>query len=167
MRIADICSHRVICIAPEATVQHAAELMQQHDVGALVVAHSGKRVPIGILTDRDIITNVIGQRRDTHSVTVSDVMATSLATCRDNHELFDVLELMHQRGIRRVPVVDGHSALVGIVTTDDLIGALAEHVLVLARSVLGEDTIERRRFRDENVGERELRRAEVVGRTLA
>lgn len=151
MRIADICSQRVVCVAPDASVSEAAQLMHDQDVGALVVTRHGKREPIGIVTDRDIAVRIVACGRDARVVPVSEAMSSSPATCHGNHDLLDVMEMMRQHGIRRVPVVDAQSALIGIVTTDDIIGALAGHVLVLARSVLSEDALERRRHRDESV----------------
>lgn len=149
MRIADICSQRVVCVGPDASISEAAQLMHHQDVGALVVTRDGKREPVGIVTDRDIVTRIVVSGKDPRDAPVSGAMSGALATCRGNHDLLDVMEMMRQRGIRRVPVVDAQSELIGIVTTDDIIGALAEHVLVLARSVLSEDAIERRRYRDE------------------
>lgn len=153
MRIADVCSHRVVCVAPETSVEDAARLMHDQDVGALVVVRAGKRKPIGIVTDRDLAVRAIAPGKNPRAVPVADVMTVSLATCRGNHELLNVMEMMRQRGIRRVPVVDAEGALIGIVTTDDLIGALAEHIRVLACSVLNEDVLERQRYRDANVAE--------------
>jgi CBS domain-containing protein len=151
MRIADICSQRVVCIGPDASISEAAQLMHDQDVGALVVIRDGKREPIGIVTDRDIAMRIVPSGRDPRAVPVSEAMSGAPATCHGNHDLLDVMEMMRQHGIRRVPVVDAKSTLVGIVTTDDIIGALAEHVLVLARSVSGEAALERRRHRDARV----------------
>lgn len=148
MRIADICSHRVVCIKPDASIRDAAELMQREDVGALVVVRDGKRKPVGIVTDRDLAMRAIVADKNLRTMPVSEVMTGAIATCRGNHELLDVMEMMRQRGIRRVPVVGAQAELIGIVTTDDLIGALAEHVRVLAYSVVGDETLERRRFGD-------------------
>ena len=150
MRIADICSERVICISPDATVQQAAALMHDQDVGALIIVPDGKREPIGIVTDRDVVLRVVATGKDPRATRIAEAMSLSLATCRNNHELLDVLDLMRTRGIRRVPVVDAQTAIIGIVTTDDVIGALSEHVLTLARSVLSEEAIERRRHRGES-----------------
>ena len=164
MHVADICSHRVICVNQEATVFEAAELMRHHDVGALVVTRQGKRRPVGIVTDRDLVTRVIAAGKNPRDVPVSAVMTLSLATCRANHDLLDVLQLMRTRGIRRVPVVDAQSGLIGIVTTDDVIGALAEHVLDLARSVLSDGTLEGRRYGDQSATENSKRRPQTARR---
>ena len=151
MRIADVCSHRVVCISPGASVHEAAALMRKDDVGALVVTRDRQRDLVGIITDRDLVTRVMASESSLHAPSVGDVMTRSVATCHGGDELLDVLELMRHRGIRRVPVVDAQSSLIGIVTTDDLIGALSEHVLTLARSLLSEDALERKRYRDEGV----------------
>ena len=167
MRVAEICSHRVICVDQDATVLEAAELMRHQDVGALVVTRNGKGKPLGIVTDRDLVTRVIAADKNPRDVSVSDIMTLSLATCRANHDLLDVLELMRTRGIRRVPVVDAQSGLIGIVTTDDVIGALAEHVMDLARSVLSEGTLEGRRNRDQSASENVKRRTASTRRQTA
>ena len=146
MRIAEVCSRRVVCVDPKASAKDAAEAMHHQDVGALVVVRADKRKPAGILTDRDLVTRVMAPGMDPRAVPVAEVMTRTLATCRGDHELLDVLGMMGERGIRRVPVVDVKGDLIGIVTTDDLIGALAEHVLTLARSVLGAEVLEQRRY---------------------
>lgn len=167
MRVADICSHRVICVNEDATVFDAAELMRHQDVGALVVTRNGTRKALGIVTDRDLVMRVIAADKKPRDVSVAEIMTLSLATCRADHDLLDALELMRTRGIRRVPVLDARSQLIGIVTTDDVIGALAEHVMDLARSVLSEGTVEGRRNRDQSASENEKRRAASTRRQTA
>lgn len=147
MRISDICSRNVVCIAADLTLRKAAELMQKQQVGALVVTNA-QRNPTGIVTDRDLVINAMASGKDPETWRVADVMNRTVVTCREDHELFDAIEFMHQRGIRRLPVVDAQYALVGIVTSDDIVGALAEHVGMLARSLIGSDALERRRYQE-------------------
>ena len=81
MRIADICSQRVVCIGPDASISEAAQLMHDQDVGALVVTRDSKREPIGIVTDRDIVTRIVASGRDPRVVPVSEAMSGAPATC--------------------------------------------------------------------------------------
>ncbi|HEX6834054.1 MAG TPA: CBS domain-containing protein [Rudaea sp.] len=147
MRIADICSQHVICIEPGASLSEAAALMRRQQVGALVVTDPDRhpRQPFGIVTDRDIVVGVVAAQVGTEALTVADVMARSLATCRGDDDLFDVVRLMRTRGVRRLPVVDAQGLLVGIVTADDLVGALADHLSTLAGLLVNEEAMEERR----------------------
>lgn len=126
MRIADICSHDVACIGAEASVRVAALDMRRHHVGCLVAIdrHDSERIPRGIITDRDIVVEVVALGVDPESLTVADLMARPPMTCREDDKLFDAIDTMRIKGVRRLPVVGVRGQLVGLVTTDDIESAL-------------------------------------------
>jgi CBS domain-containing protein len=115
-------------------------------VGDLVVAEErdGRRVPIGILTDRDIVIEVIAEDVDVGSVAIGDVMSFKLLTAREEDDTFDTIKLMQTKGVRRLPVVDKQGQLVGIVTIDDLIDLLAETLMDVAGLIAYEQKREER-----------------------
>ncbi|MES2756868.1 MAG: CBS domain-containing protein [Pseudomonadota bacterium] len=135
MRIGEMCTTQTIVCTREESVQRAALLMRTHHVGDVVVVEqpNGERVPTGILTDRDIVVSVIALGLDPASLLVGDIMSDDLLTCSEKDDVYETIERMRLRGIRRVPVVNAHGGLTGIVSADDLLGFLAEEMGELAR----------------------------------
>jgi CBS domain-containing protein len=138
--IADICKREVIHAPREATVQVAAKLMRHYHVGTLVVVDefNGSRLPIGVVTDRDIVIEVNAVDLDPKTITVGDIMAPELVTVREDEGLLQAVEIMRFKGVRRLPVVDEAGNLSGIVSIDDLFEALTEQMTEMAR-ILGRE----------------------------
>lgn len=136
MRAIDIATSRVIVVDPNQTVHAAAQLMDQHLVGCLVVVvHKGKaRIPIGVLTDRDICRLVAN---DSHAGerSVHSVMSHPPVVCKKDASLHDMVQIMHGSGLRRLPVFDEDMGLVGIVTANDALNAVS-HLLAQIGEVL-------------------------------
>lgn len=141
MSIGQICNREVIVMQRENTVMDAARLMRQRHVGDVVVVepHSGKNVPVGIITDRDVVVEVVAPELDPQIITVGDIMVPELATVKENADVYDTIQFMCSRGVRRLPVVatndSGENELTGIVTLDDLLVLFAEEFGALARLV--------------------------------
>lgn len=137
MPIGEICNREVIVTQGDSTIQEAAELMRRYHVGDLVVVDevNGKRIPVGILTDRDIVMEVIAQQVEPAGVTVGDIMSRELVTTRDTSGIFETIQLMRIKEVRRIPIVDHKGGLVGIVSIDDLIEILAEEINDLAKII--------------------------------
>jgi CBS domain-containing protein len=134
MRIGEICTVPPVYCVREETVQGAAMLMRKHHVGDLVVIEpNGERVPVGILTDRDIVVSVIALGLDPASLLVGDIMSDDLLTTSENDDVYETIERMRYRGIRRVPVVNSAGGLTGMVSADDLLEFLAEEMGELSR----------------------------------
>ncbi|MES2130292.1 MAG: CBS domain-containing protein [Pseudomonadota bacterium] len=135
MRIGDICTMQTIYCTRSETVQGAALLMRKHHVGDIVVVDQpgAEVVPVGIVTDRDIVVSVIALGLDPASLEVSDVMSADLLTTAEEDDVYETIERMRQRGIRRVPVVDAAGTLRGIVSVDDLLEFLAQEMGELSR----------------------------------
>ena len=83
-------------------------------------------MPVGILTDRDIVIELVAEQVDPQSVSVGDVMSDHLLIISESDELLDIIEQMRSKGVRRAPVVSKEGELVGILTLDDLLDVLAE-----------------------------------------
>lgn len=146
MRIGDISTGDPICCTRDETVQAAAMLMRRHHVGDLVVIESdgGGNVPLGILTDRDIVLSVVAPGLDPASLLAGDVMSDDLLTAGESDDVYATIEHMRLRGIRRVPVVDASGKLTGIVSADDLLAFLAEEMSELSRIGAWQQSHERR-----------------------
>jgi CBS domain-containing protein len=135
MNISDICTLDAISCTRDETVQGAALLMRKHHVGDLVVVDriDDDAIPVGIVTDRDIVVSVIALGLDPASLLVGDIMTDDLLTCHEEDDVYQTIEHMRLRGIRRVPVVNHGGALAGIVSVDDLLEFLAEEMGDLSR----------------------------------
>lgn len=135
MRIGEICTVQTIYCKRDETVQGAALLMRKFHVGDLVVADQpdAERIPVGIITDRDIVVSVIALGLDPASLLVGDIMSDDLMTSSVDDDVYETIERMRFRGIRRSPVVNAAGGLAGIVSVDDLLEFLAEEMGELSR----------------------------------
>ncbi len=130
MKAGEICNHHVVTVSPDDSIRRAAELMREHHVGDVVVAErsGGYLAPVGILTDRDIVVEVIAENVGLDQVTVRDTMTDQLITAKEDDDLLATLMQMRENGVRRLPVVDGSGRLVGILSADDVIGLVAREL---------------------------------------
>ena len=137
MPIGEICNREVVIVQPGSTAREAAQLMRQHHVGDVVVVEErgGKRIPVGIVTDRDLVVEIAAPELDPSAITVGDIMAQDVATVKENTGIFEAIQYMRSKGVRRLPVVDGSGGLVGILALDDLLELLAEELLALSKLV--------------------------------
>jgi len=118
MQVKEIMTHNPEVARPEALLQEVAEKMSALDIGALPVC-DGDRL-IGLLTDRDITVRATAAGCDPTMIQVCDVMTANLVYCFEDQDVTEVAELMEDQQIRRLPVLNHHHRLVGIVSLDDL-----------------------------------------------
>lgn len=138
MPIRECCSIEVVCCQADTPVQQVAELMRSEHVGDVVVVEmqNGKRIPSGIVTDRDIILEIIALKLDVSAFTAGDIMNTPLVTVREDEGVFETLRTMRNHKIRRVPVVTLEGELAGIVTSDDIINLLTNELSMMADTLV-------------------------------
>lgn len=127
MAVSSVCNYNVATIERDASVVEAAERMRTQHVGDLIIVEgrAGGRVPVGILTDRDIVLAVVAKRASPDSVTVGDAMTAALLTVNKDNGIEHALREMRRVGVRRAPVVDEAGLLVGVLSIDDVIDHLA------------------------------------------
>ena len=130
MSMGELCNREVVVIEPSASVSEAVRLMRDYHVGDVMVVEprDTQRIPVGILTDRDIVIKVLAEGRDPQALSIRDVMSTGLVTAREDEELVDVIGRMRRQGVRRIPVVNEHGGLEGILAVDDVLELLAEQI---------------------------------------
>jgi len=126
----DIVSRKLVACDPDSKVSYAAKLMDQENVGCVLILDNDK--PRGLLTDRDIVVRCVAQHVDVDDTTVENVMTESLATVRETDGIFDCIEIMHGAKVRRIPVVDEMNHVVGIVSFDDLLSVLGREMYELS-----------------------------------
>jgi len=137
MTAGEYCNREIIITEQTISVAEAAALMRRHHVGDLVVVekHGEKSLPVGIITDRDIVIEVIAQKIDPESLTVRDVMSNNPVSVSEQHSLLDTLEVMKKRGVRRLLIVDQSGSLQGMLTADDAVELIAEQMNDLTRLI--------------------------------
>jgi CBS domain-containing protein len=140
MTIGAVCNREVITVQRDATVLHAAMLMRQYHVGDVVVIENRNKlcVPVGIVTDRDIVMDLVATELDCKVITVGDIVISKLVMVKESAGVFDAIQIMTTKGVRRLPVVDEDGGLVGIITLDDLLLLLAKELSSLTKLVARE-----------------------------
>jgi CBS domain-containing protein len=113
----DFMTKEVVMIDATKTAMDAAKLMTEREVGSLLVVDAGK--PVGLITDRDIVTRVLANDMNPAQVRVSSFMSKPLITADSNTPMIELAKLMDEKKIRRVPIVEG-GRVVGIVTSTDM-----------------------------------------------
>jgi CBS domain-containing protein len=146
MTVGEICNRDVVVAPKSEMVVDAAKRMRTSHVGDLVVVEirNGRRVPVGIVTDRDIvIAAVAGDPDHINYLVVGEVMTPDLVTAREEDSIEAALGKMQEHGIRRLPIVDGAGTLVGILTLDDILRYLTAQQSELVALVAREQNRER------------------------
>ena len=145
MSIGEFCNRQVVTATREETIIEAAKRMRQHHVGTVVVVDSSgdETVPVGIVTDRDIVMQLVAGDVDLNAVTVGDVMSYELVTAGEQDGIGDILKRMRVHGVRRLPVVNRRGGLAGILTVDDLLELIAGELQALAEVVTIQQQLEK------------------------
>jgi CBS domain-containing protein len=125
-----LCKRGLITAPGDTTIAEAAALMRDHCLEDLVVTdpEEGGRMPIGIVTDRDIVVSVVAENLDPNQVMLGDIMGGRLVTAYESQSVEEVISLMRAAGVRRMPIVDIYDELAGIVSLDDLLAVLASEM---------------------------------------
>jgi CBS domain-containing protein len=134
MSIGEFCNRSVVSASRETSVVEAASLMRQHHVGTVIIVDEvdGQPMPVGIVTDRDIVVEVVAAGLDPQMLKVGDLMLGPLVTISEDATYTETIREMSLRGIRRMPVVGKAGTLVGIITVDDVLHHLATPLAALS-----------------------------------
>jgi CBS domain-containing protein len=123
MLLKDVCTANVVCCGRQTTALQAASLMRHKHVGDVVVVDDPEDdgVPLGIITDRDLVIEVLGNGLDPAKTTVGSLMRTPVVIAHESEDTAQVIERMRTHGVRRLPVVAHEGEVVGIITLNDLL----------------------------------------------
>jgi CBS domain-containing protein len=128
----------VAVVEPETTALVVAQLMRQHHIGALVVVDAvDKSRPVGIITDRDLVLELMAEGLDPAVFTAGDVMSVDLVQANPEMDAMDAVQLMQKHRIRRLVLTDTDGHLVGIVSMEDLLAVLSRELSSLAGGLAG------------------------------
>ena len=143
MKTLDICSKQVVTAETSAPLIEVAKLMRKNHVGAVVIVDgAATRRPVGMVTDRDIVVEVVAAGQDARALTAGEVMSDTLATTSADDDMHWSLKIMRDHGVRRLPVVNDGGAMVGIVALDDLLKAYASTLHDVAQALGTERVVE-------------------------
>lgn len=117
-KVREVMSERPRVASPETPVRQIAELMASEDVGAIPILE-GEQLA-GMVTDRDIVVRAIAKGKNPEGMAVREILSRDVVTVQPDQDLSDVLQLMAQHQVRRVPVVDEDKRLVGVVSQADV-----------------------------------------------
>jgi CBS domain-containing protein len=121
MNIESIMTKQPMCCSPANTVQGVAQMMKQHDVGAIpVVSDQVSKKLIGIVTDRDLCVSAMADGKDPRTTPIADYFTKTVITCSPEDTLDACEQKMKQHRIRRIPVVDKQNSCIGIVVQADI-----------------------------------------------
>jgi len=146
MSVGEYCNRETIVVSREDSIREIIMLMRTRHVGdVIVVDEKGEElIPVGILTDRDIVIEIIAKDVDLDSVTVGDVMSHELVTTTEKCNLLDAITIMRNKGVRRMPVLNERGGLVGIITVDDVLEVIAEQLQGIVSLFLKEQDREKK-----------------------
>jgi CBS domain-containing protein len=126
MNVERVFSRNIVYVQRSALLEQAAKLMRDHHVGALLVTGNGPAgTPVGVITDRDLVIRALASGTGPRDCTVGEIMSRALASVPRSAQVFEALEIMRANGMRRLAVIDPDGSAVGIVSADDIAGALA------------------------------------------
>jgi CBS domain-containing protein len=121
MSIADVMTKSVISVDASMTANGAAKMMEDAKVGAVIVMENN--TPVGIVTDRDFAVKIVAHAYDI-TTPVKQIMSSPLFSINSDETVRTAADLMHDRGIRKLPVIDGEN-VIGIITATDIVNLLA------------------------------------------
>jgi CBS domain-containing protein len=130
MTIGRVATRKVVSVTASAPLAEVAKQLTQQHIGAVVVVKrpADRPVPIGIITDRDVVRALSGRAADLYTLTAEEVMSRSPLELRENEPLAEAIRRLRARGVRRAPVIDAGGALVGVVSVDDLLFEVAQEL---------------------------------------
>jgi CBS domain-containing protein len=132
--LTDLYEKNVVCLKSDHTVWDAANLMLENHIGDIVVteSHNGKTVPVGIVTDRDIVISSVAKKLAPETLKLYEIITKKMVTATEGSNLSDLVQLLTDEGISRLPIVDSDGALKGILTSKRLFQYFAEGICELS-----------------------------------
>lgn len=140
MSVGELCRKELIGLPPATPVNQLAEFMRENQMHAVLVVEmrdEGER-PLGIITDSDLVGQIVAPNRDPQVLCARDVMSTDLVSLRSDATLWEAAELMREEGVRQVPVLDGKARLVGLLQLDDVLQVVTAELAELLDGMDGE-----------------------------
>ena len=137
-QLKDFATSVVAVVEPETPALVVAQLMRKHHIGALVVVDATEKTrPVGIVTDRDLVLELMAEGLDPAVFTAGDIMSVDLVLATPDMDAMQAVELMKTHRLRRLVITDDAGRLVGIVTMEDVLELLTSELANLAAGLAG------------------------------
>jgi CBS domain-containing protein len=120
MKTAELCRRAAVTATADTCLADVAKLMRKEHVGSVVVVDIDSGKPVGIVTDRDIVVEVVAARLDPGTMTAGEVMTESPVVAHADDDVWWALKVMRDRGVRRLPIVDAADRVTGMIALDDV-----------------------------------------------
>ena len=121
MNVGEIMTKNPACCTAETPLQEVAQMMVDHDCGCIPIVDSeDSKIPVGVITDRDITCRVVAKGQNPLDLTAADAMTSTVVSVTPETSLEDCCNLMEESQIRRVAVVDENGACCGIIAQADI-----------------------------------------------
>jgi CBS domain-containing protein len=128
----------VAVVEPETSALVVAKLMRKHHIGALVVVDAQEKTrPVGIVTDRDLVLELMAEGLDPTVFTAGDIMSVDLVLANPEMDVMEAVQLMKKHRLRRLIMTDEQGRLVGIATMEDVLELLSQELASLATALAG------------------------------
>jgi len=131
MLAGEYCNRSVTIIGKHDSIRKASKLMRKHHTRDILVVElrNGERIPVGIITDRDIVIQVLAIDVEIDDISIEDVMSYKLITANENDDLMNTIRRMRINTVRRIPIVNQAGGLVGVLSTDDILDIITEQLM--------------------------------------
>ncbi len=137
-QLKDFATSVVAVVEPETPALVVAQVMRKHHIGAIVVVDAQqKNRPVGILTDRDLVLELMAEELDPAVFTAGDIMTVDLVLANPDMSTMEAVELMKAHRLRRLVIADAQGQLAGIVTMEDVLEQLTRELADLAQGLAG------------------------------
>ena len=127
-------SNHPCCVPQDASLRDVAQIMKKEDIGCVLVTRGTTRIPIGIITDRDLVTRCLADSLSIDHATAREIMTPNIRTVREDTGLFDCIRTMNEAGIRRIPVVNSSGEAVGVLSFGDILRLLSNELGTLTEN---------------------------------
>jgi CBS domain-containing protein len=144
MTAGELCTREVVIAHRDEPLSTIAHLMCDRHVGTVIVVkdEGARRMPVGVITDRDVLRVQMTQSADLNCLSTGDALTPEPLLIREDADVSTVIERLTSRRVRRAPVVDEAGGLVGVISVDDVIPYLAEELSRIARIVSRQSALE-------------------------
>lgn len=142
--VRDVMTSQVISVSEEESVELVAKLMDQHNIGSIIITDEKGR-PVGIITERDVVKRVAAKNLLPSKIRAREIMSAPLITVSPREKISEAARKMSRLGVRRLIVVEGGN-LIGIITSSDIVGITPELISVITeRATISERALVRER----------------------